>query len=250
MILYFTGTGNSRFTAQLLAEKLGDEAVCVNDYIKSGETPAFESNKPWVFVCPVYVSAPAKVFCDFIKNCKFSGARTAYFVLTCAGGFGGSPAYCEAIAREKGFVFMGAAQIVMPQNYIVYFTMRTEDECKAIIEKAKPEITKLAEHIARGETFPDPGMKKWEYISTEMILGMYYKFFMGTKPFAAGDKCIGCGKCVRSCPMNNISLVDGNPQWGSICTHCMACINLCPTEAIEYGKRSVGKPRYKGPEHY
>ena len=24
----------------------------------------------------------------------------------------------------------------------------------------------------------------------------------------------------------------------------MACISYCPTKAIEYGKKSVGKPRY------
>jgi NAD-dependent dihydropyrimidine dehydrogenase PreA subunit len=28
----------------------------------------------------------------------------------------------------------------------------------------------------------------------------------------------------------------------------MACINLCPKQAIEYGKRTEGKPRYTGPE--
>ncbi|WP_366008713.1 4Fe-4S binding protein [uncultured Eubacterium sp.] len=32
--------------------------------------------------------------------------------------------------------------------------------------------------------------------------------------------------------------------WGNQCTHCMACICYCPTEAIKYGKKSIGKPRY------
>jgi MinD superfamily P-loop ATPase len=27
----------------------------------------------------------------------------------------------------------------------------------------------------------------------------------------------------------------------------MACINRCPKTAIEYGKMSIGKPRYPGP---
>ena len=44
--------------------------------------------------------------------------------------------------------------------------------------------------------------------------------------------------------MNNIRLQNGKPLWGGRCTHCMACIGYCPTEAIEYGKKSVGKPRY------
>jgi len=53
-----------------------------------------------------------------------------------------------------------------------------------------------------------------------------------------------CGQCVKNCPMNNIALENGKPIWGNQCTHCMACICYCPTEAIEYGKKSIGKTRY------
>ena len=44
--------------------------------------------------------------------------------------------------------------------------------------------------------------------------------------------------------MNNIRLENGKPVWGKNCTHCMACICYCPKEAIEYGKKSKGKPRH------
>ena len=37
---------------------------------------------------------------------------------------------------------------------------------------------------------------------------------------------------------------DGCPTWNGACTHCTACLNLCPAGAIEYGKKTVGKPRY------
>ena len=44
--------------------------------------------------------------------------------------------------------------------------------------------------------------------------------------------------------MNNITLRVDKPVWGDRCTHCMACICCCPAEAIEYGRKSVGQPRY------
>ena len=70
------------------------------------------------------------------------------------------------------------------------------------------------------------------------------------KPFYTTDACVACGKCAELCVLNNITLnADEKPVWGDNCTHCMACICNCPAEAIEYGKKSQGKPRYKGPDY-
>ena len=58
------------------------------------------------------------------------------------------------------------------------------------------------------------------------------------------EQCIHCGKCVKLCPLNNITLKDGRPLWGNQCTHCMACIGNCPTRAIEYGTITRSKIPY------
>ena len=72
--------------------------------------------------------------------------------------------------------------------------------------------------------------------------GIEYEIFqIGGAPVR---DCIGCGQCAKRCPMNNVTLKDGKPVWGKACTHCMACICYCPVSAIEYGKKSVGQPRY------
>ena len=64
--------------------------------------------------------------------------------------------------------------------------------------------------------------------------------------FASAGACFAFR--AASCPLANISMKDKRPVWGDACTHCMACINLCPKQAIEYGKRTEGKPRYTGPD--
>ena len=247
MIIYFTGTGNSRFVAEQIAEATGDELVNAVKYTRKNRNAVFSTPGIYVFVSPIYVSAPPMVFLDFIRHSTFPGDCRAYFIMTCAGGMGGAPGYCKALAAEKGFTYMGTAEVEMPQNYIAMFKTGTPEENRAKIEAAVPVVSNLSIAIRNCRELPDPGMKVWELLSTRMVLAPYYKYFMTSKPFAATEKCIGCGKCAAVCPLANIVMQDGKPVWGDNCTHCMGCINLCPKEAVEYGKGTHGKLRYHGP---
>ena len=66
------------------------------------------------------------------------------------------------------------------------------------------------------------------------------------KGFYASDSCISCGLCEKKCPLNIITMHDGRPRWeGRICAHCMACIQNCPAEAIEYKDITKGRKRYR-----
>ncbi len=54
MVFYFSGTGNSQLVAVRIAEMTGDKAVSINRYMKKGEKAVFRSERPLVFVAPVY----------------------------------------------------------------------------------------------------------------------------------------------------------------------------------------------------
>ncbi|MBT3322131.1 MAG: glycyl-radical enzyme activating protein [Anaerolineae bacterium] len=48
------------------------------------------------------------------------------------------------------------------------------------------------------------------------------------------NRCIQCGDCVKACPNNAISIVDGIHIWDKdLCELSGACAEVCPTEAIE-----------------
>jgi len=66
--------------------------------------------------------------------------------------------------------------------------------------------------------------------------------------FHTDDKCDGCGLCSKICPVNNIKMVDGAPSWQHHCERCMACLQWCPKEAIEFDKDSIGRKRYHHPD--
>lgn len=249
MILYFSGTGNSKYVAQFLADRLQDDIYDMGEFIKQKAYINVTSETPLVIVSPVYVSAPPTIVMDFIKRSKFKPNLKAYFIMTCAGGMGAAPYYWKEICAKKGFKYMGCEEIVMPQNYLVFFKTKEQEENLAIIESANPLIEEISQAIEMGLPIALQPPGKMDVLSTKAILKPYYKYFIKADSFTVNGDCVSCGKCAKVCPLNNITIQEGIPVWADTCTHCMACINLCPKQAIEYGKWSVGKPRYKAPTY-
>ncbi len=247
MILYFTGTGNSRYAANLLARQLGDEAVDAAQLIREGRHPDFVSEKPYVFVAPVYAWRMPRLFQQWIAGCGFAGSRKAYFVLTCGSSMGAAGNYTERFAEKLGFAYMGTAQVVMPENYIVMFSAPPREQDEEILSAAAEWAGQLGRTIEAEEPFDRVKNSLVDHLCSDLVTPMFYTFYIGAKKFYATDKCISCGKCEESCMLNNIRLREGRPVWGGECCHCMACISKCPTEAIEYGKHTVGLRRYVCP---
>ena len=243
MILYFSGTGNSRYVAEKIAVSIKGELLNLNDLIKKNEAIAVQAENV-IIVTPTYAWRIPRIVREWIRKADFSAVKRVWFVMTCGSEIGNASAYNRKICREKGFEYMGTAQIIMPENYIAMFDVPDKDEARAIISKADPVIEHIARKITAGEKLPSEKDSLYYRILSGVVNPLFYPFCVKSKLFKADDKCTGCGKCAQNCPLNNINIMDGKPVWGKTCTHCMACICYCPTETIEYGRKSKGKPRY------
>lgn len=245
MVVYFSGTGNSRYVARMMAEKLGDEVIDAGIYIKNHKKGKFLSDKPWIFVAPTYCWQLPKILAAFIRKSDFSGETDAYFVMTCGAEIGNAGVKIRSLCQEKGFNYKGVLEVKMPENYIALFNVPDEKTSEAIIGRAEAVVMKGIGAIQRGKDFSEPKVGFIDRCKSGIVNDIYYKVIVKAKAFYTTDQCISCGKCVKDCLLNNIQLADGRPEWGDRCTHCMACICGCPTAAIEYGKRSRGKRRYR-----
>ena len=244
MIFYFSGTGNSNYVAKRIADALGDEIVNLNDRIKASDTSLVETGERVIIGTPTYAWRIPRVVCDWLRKTELRGAKQAWFVMTCGSEIGNADKYNRELCTEKAISCMGTAQIVMPENYIAMFPAPQADEARQIVAQAEPSIDRAIAAIQRNQPFAPTRNNLYDRFMSGPVNPIFYKFFVKANAFTASGACIGCGQCVKRCPMNNVTIKDGKPVWGRNCTHCMACICYCPVSAIEYGKKSVGQPRY------
>lgn len=244
MVLYFTGTGNSRYVARRIAEALHEPLFSINDRVKANDTAPVPTGRQLIVVSPTYGWRLPRVVRDWLLQTEFPKAEQVWFVMTCGSEIGNAARYNRQLARQKKLRYMGTAQIVMPENYIAMFNAPQVEEARQIVARAEPDIDNAIAAVRENRAFPPPRRKFYDRFMSGPVNPIFYSCFVKATAFTAGNTCTGCGQCVRRCPLNNITLQNGKPVWGQDCTHCMACICYCPTEAIEYSKKSLGKPRY------
>lgn len=111
-------------------------------------------------------------------------------------------------------------------------------------------LKELGEHISEtalcglGQTAPNPVLSTIKYFRNEYEAHIYdNKCPAGVCQKLASaytineETCVGCGQCVKVCPVDAITKGDGNYYVidGDICISCGACEKKCPVDAISQG---------------
>lgn len=252
MVVYFSATGNSRHAAEVIAEKTKDALVSLHQRIQQGCTDTLSSpDRPFVFVCPTYAWRIPRAVEDHIRKTVFTGSRQVYFILTCGGETANAKHYINQLCRDKGWQLQGFAEVLMPDNYIVMFPALDREESVRLNHRADVILRQLATGIAKNKPFSFcTGNGVLGKVESRVVNPLFYPLMVKARGFYATGACVGCGQCARLCFLNNIRLQGGRPLWGDVCTHCMACICGCPTQAIEYKNKTQGKPRYQFSQYW
>ena len=247
MILYFSGTGNSRFAAQKIAELCQDELVSINRISRQrildpfNAQYAFSSKSPFVVVCPTYCWHIPRIVEDFLYESRFLGSGEMYFLLTCGSGTGSADNHASDICKKLELRFMGLSSILMPENYICLFRAPEADDAVGIIRASMAQIESTTSLIAAGRSISDSNAGR---SFPDFLYRLFYRFFVTDRKFTVKESCVGCGLCARLCPTVNITIRNNLPVWQGHCVQCQSCIAVCPVDAIEFGRRSRKKRRY------
>ena len=264
MIIYFTGTGNSRLVAERLHEcyhpddKQRNKLYCLEgDRLLHPGRQLLETADGslviWVF--PVYSWGVPPVVLRFIDKVRFKGAEKArhYMVCTCGDDVGRTDDQWRHHIGRRGWTPRGAFSVTMPNTYVC---MKGFDVDSPDIEAGKlvampGRVGEIRRAIDRGFSDSDLIRGSWAWWKTNLVYGLFRAFKMSPLPFRADpERCTSCGLCARQCPMLNIKLKDRRPQWGPACAMCLRCYHHCPVKAIAYGKETDGKGQYKLPADF
>lgn len=250
MIFYFSGTGNSRWVAEQLAQKLSDRLIPISESCASGQySYSLADGEMLGFVFPTYSWGPAPVMVDFIKQMEISGYNEStfvYMVTTCGDDVGLSvDVWRKALGNING---CAAYSVQMPNNYILFPGFDVDS--KELEEKKKHDAVKrvelIAEKLKQRLHVVDVVEGACAWLKSRVVYPWFRRYSMTDKKFVVdSDKCTHCGVCVKSCPMQNITQKAGEiPRWHGNCAMCLACIHRCPVRAIEYAKATQNKGRY------
>ena len=111
MVLYFTGTGNSRYLARRIAEGLEMPLYDLNACIKAGNTAPVQTGQDVVLVTPTYAWRIPRVVSQWLGNTELTGAERIWFVMDCGSEIGNAPCQIPAVAGSCKIKYHGCSLV-------------------------------------------------------------------------------------------------------------------------------------------
>ncbi len=248
MLFFFSGTGNTRWVAEQIAQAIGEEQVFIPDAIRDNKYDYTIDDKETIGFCfPTHGWQPPRIVREFISKLKVE-SRYCWAVTTCGDNMGETMTILNKDLAKVGLRASALFSVIMPESYVCLPFMYTDTEEKEHqkIAKARQQLPHIIECIRNRRT----GVEELEKGATprlySYVIGGYFNAKMVTdKKFTVDeDVCIKCGKCVKVCPVDNIQGTP--PEWihNGRCTSCLACYHYCPTHAINFGKVTRKRGQY------
>ncbi len=251
MIFYFSGTGNSHGVAEELAIRLHDEVCNLADVAMGMVSPmTWTGHETLGFVFPVYGWRPPSLVREAIRILSVSvPPKYLFFICTCGDDTGKTSRVFSRWLDEVGLHCDAGFSVTMPNTYVCLpgFDVDSKAVERQKLADARKRIDEIVGRIRVGWKGMDCHEGGMPWLKTYVLYGFFSKFLMSAGPFHATADCISCGKCEVACPLHNVKLRNGRPEWGRNCAMCLSCYHHCPKHAVAYRKLTLRKGQYVFP---
>lgn len=242
--IYFSGTGNSRYAAELFCSSY-DKAAKALSIEDDMVVEAAKQADMLVFAYPVQYSAVPKILREFIRDHKQLWKNKKIFIIATMAMFSGDGAgILGRLLQSYGGIILGGVHLRMPDSISdVKALKRPLEKNKKLVRKAEEKIKKAA-RLVKSNRSPQEGIGVFYRMAG--FLGQRLYFGHKTQNYSDKlqvdeSKCIGCGNCEKLCPMKNMKVVEKKAVPDAQCTMCYRCVNHCPRQAITLLGKKVGE---------
>jgi len=257
LTLYFSGTGNTKYVAELFSQKTGAECFSIEADIDFAAV--IQEHDTIAFCYPIYCSRVPQFMRVFAHNHMSDLNGKKVIILVTQQAFSGDGARVFTDLFEKGTIdVLYAEHFNMQQNMGNFPIIRTlfkpgDKNRRRFAGKTEAKMNAVCDDISNGV------VKKRGFSKASVILGYIQgkSWQKDTKSIAAErlekkmqhgvkihEDCTSCNMCTEFCPVKNLINNEGQIQHLNKCTICYRCVNLCPQKAITVFVHSKPKWQY------
>lgn len=253
MIFYFSGTGNTRWAAEQIAEATREKLIFIPEVLNGDCHFAVKEDERIGFCFPIHGWRPPFIVRDFIHKLKmdFAEGHYCYALATCGDDVGLAFEYLNRDLSTIGLHTDSVFSFIMPESYVGFPLMDVDKIVKRDAKKeAGATILKLLipDIVGCKRNVRKVNESHWPRINSHVIGSYFLNKMVTDEPFHVEERlCVKCGICADVCPVDNIKGGLGQvPEWlhQGFCTTCFACYHHCPHHAIEFGNRTKNKGQY------
>ncbi len=246
MIVYFSATGNSKYIAEVIANRTNDKAISILDI--NGKI-TLNDNEDLGIITPTYCWRLPTIVEEFLKGLEVENVKDNYicYIATFGETSGQTDYYVKQYLRKKKIKLSASFGIKTVDNWVVDFNLNDKNQVEKILNEEAFQINAVIDKIINKECEFINKYKKPLFLCWGAK--MYYNSARKTKRFKVDNNCVGCGICEKNCPIKAIKMVEQKPSWAvNKCTLCFGCLHNCPKNAIEYNGITKKNGQYHHPD--
>lgn len=230
--IYFSGTGNTKKVVKAIAGGISSEFEEINwtEPATRAMGHAFQREDYVVFGVPTIAGRVPNVLLKSFGNIVGNGARAVAAVTYGNRAYDDSLLELARLLKERGFRVIGGAAFPAEHSFSRILGAGrpdSEDLTKAVdfgrnvvakIDDSEPEIFRADSEL---KSYFQPRDREKNPIN-----------ILKVKPVFNAGRCVGCGRCVKACPMGSID--KNTMEVTGICIKCCACVKGCPEGAWSF----------------
>ena len=218
-VLHFSPTGGTRRAAQLLAARIAQQVEEIDLALPQAQTHGFGPEDVVLVAGPVYGGRLPALMVERLRRFTGGGARAVTAAVYGGRAYEDALVELDDLLEAQGFCVTAGTALLAEHSIVRDLAAGRPD---AQDEAQLAEFgARIAEKLDKGEkSVPQvPGDRPYREWAGMPVVPM------------AGDACVSCGECAKSCPVQAISLENPSQTDQARCITCMRCVSVCPTKA-------------------